>query len=212
MNSGKNLDSSTSLGTVLCKVLERPVTTECCIWAVIGSFFSLPGNGMILALRMMLLYQEPWVRAGQVEGLSNELYGASVLSLIVPHQCRAQARYSELEVSAVATDSPLSPFLSLCPNFHFFQLTIKHGSKDRNCHIHIPFLCPVRLEIHNGCHCRYQLFTQDTQCLSSLPRRRADRDHTVHSKQKMNTTLTGHACQPRKTSHLILMNLFPWEL
>ena len=89
MNSGKSLDSSTSLGTVLCKVLERPVTTECCIWAVIGSFFSLPGNGMILALRMMLLYQKPWARAGQVEALSNELYGASVLSLIVPHQCRA---------------------------------------------------------------------------------------------------------------------------
>lgn len=167
---------------------------------------------MILALRMMVLYQEPWARAGQVGGLSNDLYGALVLSLIVPHQCRAQARYSEHEVSAVATDSPGSPFLSLCTNFHVFQLTIKHGQKDRNCHIPIPFLCPVRLGIHNGCHCRYQLFTQDTQCLSSLPRREADRDHTFHSKQKMNTTLTGHHCQPRKTSPLILMNLFPWEL
>lgn len=93
----------------------------------IGSSSRLPGNGMILALRMMVLYQEPWARAGQVGGLSNDLYGALVLSLIVPHQCRAQARYSEHEVSAVATDSPGSPFLSLCTNFHVFQLTIKHG-------------------------------------------------------------------------------------
>ena len=55
----------------------------------IGSFSRLPGNGMILALRMMLLHQEPWARLGQVEGLSNEVYRASVLSLIVPHQYRA---------------------------------------------------------------------------------------------------------------------------
>lgn len=53
---------------------------------------------MTLALRMIILFQEPWAGVGQIERLSNELYCALLLSFIVPHLCRAKPANSEDKV------------------------------------------------------------------------------------------------------------------
>ena len=121
----------------------------------IDSFFRLPGYVMILAVRMTLLCREPWARVGQIEGWSSKLYWALLLSFIEACPCKASPRNCKQKLSAVTINPSSFPFSLSCPNFPFFPLKIKHGSRksSRLCHLHIPQYQTTtrtpRLRIHN---------------------------------------------------------------
>lgn len=133
---------------------------------------------------------------GWSEVLSNELHCAvSKPYCASPVQGRAR-KFWEPGVSS--PDSHLKfPFVLSCPNFPFFQLTIKIGQRKSlsTCLLHIPFLCPRKNRNQQLDVTVDACFSLKTHNANKL-RRRAGSNHTVRSelKRRAAPTQSKHPC------------------
>lgn len=127
IHSGKGLNCRDFFHTALCRLVElMSKTIVGCISAVIlADFSSYWRVEWFLALRMIVLYQEPQAGTGQIEGLSNEPYPALFLSFIVLYLSRVYPRNSKDEASAAVIADSNSSSLSLSPQFPFFPINNK---------------------------------------------------------------------------------------